>query len=267
MVELFADHLYPLSKGHHSNFSPRSIRIQWRIEERLLCRTGALGLRLLMILDRILLPLQMKWSVHQMVNWTIYLKASGHLPVNLECFGDNNYTPCLLPTIFLAIQTEPILTKFLFQSSYSSLCNSMCFGSVRRTSRDSNSALQFHRTVCRNGSGVFFWTQDMADIYPRHLSWFGLAWITRSPLRRHILQDHCMSVLQSWFLVCIENCVVCCFHVSKCPGNLISVRPIVRIHSAGRPRNFRAFADFATRVFVENEWINCVFLLMSLNKA
>ena len=126
MVELFANRLYPLSKSHHSNFSPRSIRIQWRIQERLLCRTGALVLRLLMILDRILLMLQMKWSVHQMVNWTIVLKASGHLPINLACFGDSTNTPWLLPTIFIAIQTEPILTKFLFQSSYSSICNSMC---------------------------------------------------------------------------------------------------------------------------------------------
>ena len=55
--------------------------------------------------------------------------------------------------------------------------------------------------------------------------------------------------MQSRLLVFIENLVVCRDRISKLLGDRNSVRPIVRISSTWRSRNFRASFYFAMRVF------------------
>ena len=56
-----------------------------------------------------------KWNNphKKMVNWIVVHEASGHLLEGLAHFGDSSTTPWLLPTSFLAVQTEPVLPKFL----------------------------------------------------------------------------------------------------------------------------------------------------------
>ena len=46
----------------------------------------------------------------------------------------------------------------------------------------------------------------------RLLSCFGFAWITLDPLRRKVLRNHCIFVMHCWFLLFIENFVVCFYH-------------------------------------------------------
>ena len=52
MVTLFGDLTYPLSIDQESKLLPRSEDIPWIFQERLLCRTDALDLGVLMIWDR-----------------------------------------------------------------------------------------------------------------------------------------------------------------------------------------------------------------------
>ena len=96
-VELLGDPPYPRSKDHQSNSSQRS--------------RDALNLGLLMTLKRVSLLAQREWSTHQTVNWTLVHEAPGHLLVSLAHFGDSSNTPLLQPVSFLAIQTEPMVTK------------------------------------------------------------------------------------------------------------------------------------------------------------
>ena len=78
-----------------------------------LCRTYALDLGPLQIKGYKLLLLQKGGLAHQMVNWTDVHKVFGNLPAGLAHCEHSNNTPLFLPTIFLEVQTEPMLTRFL----------------------------------------------------------------------------------------------------------------------------------------------------------
>ena len=179
-LELLTDPPYPPLKDRQSNFLSRSRRIQWIYQEGLVFRTDTLDLGFLMILvlDRILLLLQMERSAHQMVTWTVVHKVSGHLLVGLAHVGRSSNTPWLLPTSFLAVQTEPILTKFLLSLVVQlglhfhlfRICAALIY-------HDFNSALRRlqmkkQRFVRIHGSWVFFLTSEFSGNSLRLFSWF-----------------------------------------------------------------------------------------------
>ena len=152
----------------------------------------------------ILLQIQRERSVLEMVNWTNVRKTSGHLPVSLSRLGDGNNTPLLLPTSFLEAQTEPTRSAS-FHSSYSSFCNSMCFGSVRRGSfHVANSALRrlhwVHTIVRTSGSWMFFWIKECLKPSLRLLRRFGFAWMTLNPLSRQVLHNQYRFFDANWIL-------------------------------------------------------------------
>ena len=59
-----------------------------------------------------------------------------------------------------------------------------------------------------------------------------------NPLSRQVLRNHCIFVMRSRLMSFIEKLTVCCYHVAKSFGNSNSVRPIVKMSSACRSRNF-----------------------------
>ena len=161
------------------------------------------------------------------------------------------------PPAFLKSRLNQYWRSAFFHPSCSSFYNSSCFGSVRSTSSMIPTQLfaskkKCQRTVRVNGSWIFSWVPD----FSKTPLWFGFAWITLNPLRRQVLHDHFICAMHPRCLFFIKDLVVCCCHIAKSFANFNSVRPIVRISSARRSRNFRASAYFAIRVFgKKNEWI------------
>ena len=99
------------------------------------------------------------------MNGTNVHEVSVHLRVSLAHVEDSFNNPLLLPTSSREVQTEPILTKCFLSLLYSSFCNSMCFGPVRRRSLVIRSRFfeAYHK---------FFWTQECSEIPVRLLTSF-----------------------------------------------------------------------------------------------
>ena len=167
-------------------------------------------------------------------------EASGHLPVSLA------------PTSLHALQTEPVLAKVLLSLVVQLALQFHLFGSVRRRFQinSSQALIKCQRVVRINGSSLFLWAWTFLRFSCVSL-W--LTWSCVGNFCIHCVDKPCMttaslSVMQSRFLIFIEHSAVCRYHITKSFGKPNSVRPIVRISSAWRPRNFRASADFAIRV-------------------
>ena len=130
-----------------------------------------------------------------------------------ECgtFGRSSYTPWLLPTNFLAMQTEPILTKFLLSLVVQLVLKFHLFricGAL--ISHDSNSALCKLQWRSRDVSefmdlGFSSWRQSSLGFLCVSSADFGFSWITLNPLRCQVLHYHYISVMQSRFLIFIKN--------------------------------------------------------------
>ena len=143
----------------------------------------------------------------------------------------------------------------IFSSSYSSVCNSICFGSVRRTSLVIPTQLfasfhKFQRIVPRNGSWIFLWMWEFSKLLC--VSWAAL--VLHGYLWTHCVASSCTTTASLWYnldFLFILNIVVCYRHIVK---SVVSLK----IYSAWCSRNFRTSACFAIRVCGWNGWINCV---------
>ena len=162
-------------------------------------------------------------------DWPDVHKVSDHLQVNVAYFTKNNNTPWLLPNGFLAVQTEPVLAKFLLSLVVQTVLHCHVFLLCAEfISHDSNSA---HRKLKKNRE-----LSEKMDLETSLslLSWFEFEWITLNPLPRQVLHDHCTSLMQSRLLLFIQNLVVCSDHITKSSAilNLSARSPRLILHGA-----------------------------------
>ena len=115
----------------------------------LMRRTDALDLSSFAdIVGTILLLLQKEWTALPMVNWTDVRKVCGYLQVCLAYLEDSPNTPLRLHTSFLAVHTEPILTRCL-----PSLVVLLVLQDLSWFKSSSSQAVnKFQTLVCINGS-------------------------------------------------------------------------------------------------------------------
>ena len=197
--------------------SPTSSRVQGVSNEKTkkdLCfelMHSTLFFLMILVLDRILLLLQMEWSAHQMVTWTVVHKVSGHVLVSVAHLGEAVTLHGFCPPTFLQCRPNQYWRSSFFHSSYSSFWNSICFGSAGRWSLTILIQLfASYKWRSRDvsgiyGSWVFFLSSEFSGISLRLFSWFGFSWITLNPLRCQVLHYHYISVMQSRFLIFIKN--------------------------------------------------------------